>query len=518
MIMAGSTVKARISAITIRIFNGMRGFMLFIGVDLGTTAVKLLLMDEEGSVKRIVSREYPLYMNEDGWSDQEPDDWWAAAADGIKELVGVCNPEEIQSISFSGQMHGLVLLDEYDKVIRRAILWNDQRTSAECDFLNNETGRDKLIDHTANVALTGFTAPKILWVKRHEPENFKRIAKIMLPKDYIAYKLSGIFATDYSDASGMLLLDVKNKKWDGFMLGLLGIDEGKLAKLYQSYEAVGTIRESASRTTGLPRSVKVVIGGGDQAVGAVGSGTVVNNMCSVSLGTSGVVFVASDTFKADYEKSALHSFCHATGKYHMMGVTLAAAGSNKWWVEDVLNETDYAKEQTGIGELGLNRVFFLPYLNGERTPINDPYARGAFVGMSMTSKRSDMMQAVLEGVTFSLRDILEIVRKLGVNVNTARIIGGGAKSPLWRQMTSDILNVRVETINSAEGPALGAAILAATGAGAFKSVEEACQSLITVTNVYTPNKETVERYNARYRIFTKLYDDLKDTFSLISRL
>ena len=490
--------------------------MLFIGIDLGTSAVKALLMDNTGSIKRIVSREYPLYMNDEGWSDQDPDDWWAASADCIKELISGFNASDIQSISFSGQMHGLVLLDENDQVIRRAILWNDQRTFAECDYLNNEIGRDKLIDHTANVALTGFTAPKILWVKKNEPDNFKRIAKIMLPKDYIAYKLSGVFATDYSDASGMLLLDVKNRKWDPFMLDLLGINEDKLAKLYQSYESVGTVSERASQETGLPCSVKVVIGGGDQAVGAVGSGAVVNNMCSVSLGTSGVVFVSSDSFKADYEKSALHSFCHATGKYHMMGVTLAAAGSNKWWVEDILKETDYASEQTGIGELGNNRVFFLPYLNGERTPKNDPNARGAFVGMSMTTKRSDMTQAVLEGVTFSLRDILEIVRNLGINADTARIIGGGAKSPLWRQMTADILNVRVETINSSEGPALGAAILAAVGAGAFPSVEEACKSLIKVTNVYTPNKEAVERYNTRYKVYVQLYDDLKNTFKRIS--
>ena len=489
--------------------------MLFIGVDLGTTAVKMLLMDEEGSIKRVVSREYPLYMNDDGWSDQEPGDWWGASADGIRELISGFDANEIQSISFSGQMHGLVLLDENDSVIRRAILWNDQRTAEECDFLNNVIGREKLIDHTANVALTGFTAPKILWVKKHEPENFARIAKIMLPKDYIAYKLSGVFATDYSDASGMLLLDVKNKKWDAFMLDLIGIDEGKTAKLYRSYEPVGPVCERASRETGLPRSVKVVIGGGDQAVGAVGSGTVVNNMCSVSLGTSGVVFVASDAFKADYGKSALHSFCSATGKYHMMGVTLAAAGSNKWWVEDILNETDYAREQAGIGDPGCNRVFFLPYLNGERTPKNDPSARGAFAGMSMTTKRSDMTQAVMEGVTFSLREILEVVRSLGINVDTARIIGGGAKSPLWRQMTADILNVRVEAINSAEGPALGAAVLAAVGAGAFASVEEACKSLIKVTQVYTPDKDAAERYNNRYKIFIQLYEDLKDTFKRI---
>ncbi|MDR1914830.1 MAG: xylulokinase [Clostridiales bacterium] len=492
--------------------------MFYIGVDLGTSAVKALLMDEKGNVTKISSREYPLYINADGWSDQEPEDWWEQTAEALKELVDGIDASEIQSVSFSGQMHGLVLLDKNDNVIRRAILWNDQRTANQCEYLNNVIGREKLIDNTANVALTGFTAPKILWVKENEPENFTKIAKIMLPKDYIAYKLSGVHATDYSDASGMLLLDVKNKKWSPFMLNLIGIDEGKLAKLFPSYGVIGAVTEEASSATNLPAGVKVVIGGGDQAVGAVGSGTVVNNMCSVSLGTSGVVFVSTDNFKVDYSASALHSFCHSTGKYHMMGVTLAAAGSNKWWVEDILKTINYSAEQTDIKELGNNRVFFLPYLNGERTPKNDPDARGAFVGMSMATSRHEMTQAVMEGVTFSLRDTLTIVRKLGVDVNTARIYGGGAKSPLWCQMTADIMNVRVEKINSAEGPALGAAILAAVGAGAYDSIEDACAEIIKVTEVFEPNTQAVKSYNKKYEIFVKLYDDLKDTFKEISLL
>jgi xylulokinase len=403
-------------------------------------------------------------------------------------------------------------LDENDEVIRPAILWNDQRTGKECDYLNNETGRKKLIDNTANVALTGFTAPKILWMKNNEPELFARIKKIMLPKDYIAYVLSGVHATDYSDASGMLLLDVKNRKWSQFMLDTVGIKEEMLPKLYNSFDVIGGLKPDIAEAVGLPSSVKIVIGGGDQAVGAVGTGTVANNMCSVSLGTSGVVFVASDDFKVDYGSSALHGFCHASGGYHMMGVTLAAAASNKWWMEDVLNTEDYKAEQSQFSAPGENRVFFLPYLNGERTPINDPYARGAFIGMGVTTTRGEMTQAVMEGVTFSLRDTLEIVRGLGVNVEKARIIGGGAKSATWCQMTADIFNVTVEKINSAEGPALGAAILAAVGDGAYKDVESACGVLIGVTEVFKPVRENVEKYDVKYGVYKKLYGCLKDVY------
>lgn len=483
--------------------------MNYIGIDIGTSAVKLLLMNEKGDIKKIASKDYPLYLQEGGWSEQDPDDWWTQTKEGLKELT---QGEEINAVSFSGQMHGLVLLDENDEVIRRAILWNDQRTQAQCDYLNNVIGRKALIDHVANVALTGFTLPKILWVKDNEPENFRRIKKIMLPKDYIAYKLTGVHATDFSDASGMLLLDVAHKKWSEFMTETAGIPKDSLAGLYNSYDSIGTVLPSVAEETGMSAATKVVIGGGDQAVGAVGTGTVVNNMCSVSLGTSGVVFVASDAFKVDYGPSALHSFCHASGKYHMMGVTLAAAGSNKWWVEDVLKTTDYLGEQKDIGALGNNRIYFLPYLSGERTPHNDVDARGAFVGMSMTTTREEMTQAVMEGVTFSLRDTLEIVRKLGVSVDTARIIGGGAKSPLWCQMTADIFNVKVEKINSAEGPAFGAAILAAVGDGTYANVEEACAALIKVVQTFEPNADAAVKYNERYAVFVQLYQDLKDTF------
>jgi len=487
--------------------------MITIGIDIGTSAVKLLAMDETGKVLRTVSREYPLYMYDDGRSEQDPNDWWNQTADGLKELCTGLN--NIEAVSFSGQMHGLVALDENDNVLRRAILWNDQRTQAQCDYLNNTIGKEVLLDNVANVALTGFTAPKILWVKEHEPEIFAKIKKIMLPKDYIAYKLSGVFATDYSDASGMLLLDVKNQDWSNKLLEIIGVTREQLPKLFHSYESIGAVTEEASKSTGLPTAAKVVIGGGDQAVGAIGSGIVSGGMCSVSLGTSGVLFVAADKFAVDKSPAAIHAFCHSTGRYHFMGVTLAAAGSNKWWVEEILNTTDHANEQKDINKIGTNPVFFLPYLSGERTPHNDPSARGAFVGMNMTTTRADMTLAVLEGVTFSLRDILVRIRELGATVDTARIIGGGAKSPLWCQLVADILQLKVEKIQSSEGPAFGAAILAMVGAGAFKNVEEACTKLIAITETYTPNTDTAKAYDSRYPIYAGLYSALKNTFKLI---
>lgn len=487
---------------------------MYIGVDLGTSAVKLLLMAEDGKILKITSREYPLYLTDNGWSEQSPEDWFNSTADGIKELINDVDKEQIRAISFSGQMHGLVTLDKNDNTLRKAILWNDQRTNEQCDYLNS-LGINKLIDNTANIALTGFTAPKILWIKQNEPQLFDKIDKIMLPKDYIAYKLTNVHATDMSDASGMLLLDVKNRKWSEFMLNLLGITTKQLPKLFESYEVIGNITNEASAKTGLSTNTKVVIGGGDQAVGAVGTGTVSNNMCSVSLGTSGVVFIASDEFKVKYGKDILHSFCHANGKYHMMGVTLSAAGSNKWWLEQILNTKDNAAEQKNITKLGKNKAFFLPYLNGERSPHNDPYAKGAFIGLSMTTSREEMTQAVLEGVAFSLKDTLETVRGLGIDVKSVRITGGGAKSELWRKIIANVFNTKVEGINSNEGPAFGAAILAAVGDKKYNSVEQAASKLIAVTDYIEPDSQIVELYNNRYEIYKKLYPNLKDTFKLI---
>ena len=489
--------------------------MLYIGVDLGTSSVKLLLMDENGKIESIVTKEYPIYYPKTGWSEQNPEDWYSALVDGIKELIKDANKDEIKGISFSGQMHGMVILDENDKVIRPAILWNDGRTQAECDYLNNEIGREKISSYTANMALTGFTAPKLLWVRKHEPENFAKIKKVMLPKDYVAYMLSGVHCTDVSDASGMLLLDVESKRWSKEMLDICGLKEEQMAKIHESYEVVGNISQKASSETGLPTSVKVIAGGGDQAVAAVGTGTVGKGKCNVSLGTSGVVFISAQEFAVD-DNNSLHAFCHADGKYHFMGVMLSAGASNTWWMNDVLGTKDYVKEQKGITKLGENNTFFLPYLMGERTPHNNPNARGTFIGMTMDTTREDMTQAVLEGVAFALRDSFEIAKSLGVEVERTRINGGGAKSPLWCNIVANILNVKVDKINSKEGPAFGAAILAAVGCGQYSTVEEATEKLIKVVSTVEQDPQIVELYNKKYEVFKELYPTLKDMFDKMS--
>ncbi|MBD5460666.1 MAG: xylulokinase, partial [Lachnospiraceae bacterium] len=337
--------------------------MLYIGIDLGTSAVKLLLMDEEGRIQSIVSREYPIFFPQPGWSEQNPEDWYAQTMDGLKELLRDADKSQVAGISFGGQMHGLVILDEEDRVIRPAILWNDGRTFEESDYLNNVIGKEKLSEYTANISFAGFTAPKILWVKKREPENFARIARIMLPKDYIAYRLTGVHCTDVSDASGMLLFDVKNRCWSEEMCDICGVRREQLARVYESYEAVGCILPGIASELGIPENVKVAAGAGDNAAAAVGTGTVGDGMCNISLGTSGTVFISSKKFGVD-RFNALHSFAHADGSYHLMGCMLSAASCNKWWMDDIIGTGDYAKEQDAVGKLGENRVFFLPYLMG----------------------------------------------------------------------------------------------------------------------------------------------------------
>ncbi len=408
-------------------------------------------------------------------------------------------------------MHGLVTLDEQDQVIRPAILWNDGRSAEETEYLNEKIGKEKLSAYTANIAFAGFTAPKILWMRKNEPELFARVKKIMLPKDYLAYRLSGTFCTDLSDASGMLLLDVKNRRWSPEMLEICGITEQMLPKLYESYEVVGTLKESVADDLGLPRQVKVIAGAGDNAAAAVGTGTVGEGRCNISLGTSGTIFISSHTFGVD-SHNALHSFCHADGYYHLMGCMLSAASCNKWWNETILRTDDFAAEQAGITKLGENPVIFLPYLMGERSPHNNPKARGMFIGMSMDTTREDMTQAVLEGVSFGLRDSLEVARSLGIDVQRTRICGGGAKSPLWRRMIASIMNLKVEMIENEEGPALGGAILAAVGCGEYPDVETAAARLVHVTDTIEPEPELVEKYEERYRRFHALYPAVKELF------
>lgn len=485
--------------------------MLFIGVDLGTSAVKLLLMDENGKICKIVSREYPLYFPHPGWSEQNPEDWFVQSMEGIRELTADCDKSQVQGISFGGQMHGLVALDNQDQVIRPAILWNDGRTGKQTDYLNQVIGKDKLSEYTANIAFAGFTAPKILWMKENEPENFAKICKIMLPKDYLAYKLSGSFCTEYSDASGMLLLDVEHKCWSEEMLGICGITKEQLPKLYESWEVVGTLKKEIAEELGLPESVKVIAGAGDNAAAAVGTATVGDGGCNISLGTSGTLFISSKTFGVD-ENNALHSFAHADGNYHLMGCMLSAASCNKWWMDDILKTKAYQEEQAGITKLGENRVFYLPYLMGERSPHNDPDARAAFIGMSMDTTREDMTQAVLEGVAFGLRDSLEVARSIGVSPERTKICGGGAKSPLWRKIIANVMNMKVDIIESEEGPGYGAAILAAVGCGVFSSVEEAAKKLVKVVATEEPDPELTAKYEERYQKFRKLYPALKGMF------
>ena len=490
--------------------------MLYIGVDLGTSAVKLLLMEGSGRIVKIASREYPLYFPHPGWSEQKPEDWWSNVLEGIKELTAECDKSQIAGISFGGQMHGLVILDENDNVIRPAILWNDGRTQKETDYLNNVIGKDKLVELTANIAFAGFTAPKILWVKANEPENFKKISKIMLPKDFLAYKMSGTFCTDVSDASGMLLLDVKNRTWSKEMLDICGVTEAQMPKLFESYEVVGTLKPDVAAELGLSTNVKIVAGAGDNAAAAVGTGTVGDGRCNISLGTSGTVFISSRTFEKN-DNPAIHLFDHADGTYHLMGCMLSAASCNKWWMEDIVGTKAFAEEQKAITDdkLGNNHVYFLPYLMGERSPHNNPDARGAFIGMSMDSTRADMTQAVLEGVAFGLRDSVEVARKLGIKLERTKICGGGAKSPLWKKIIANVMNLKVDVIESEEGPGYGGAILAAVACGEYASVEEAASKLVKVIDTVEPDPEIAARYEEQYRKFVKMYPALKDIYSEI---
>ncbi len=491
--------------------------MLYIGVDLGTSAVKLLLMDADGKIRKIVSRDYPLYFPRPGWSEQNPEDWIRETLSGIIELTEDCDKNLIAGIGCGGQMHGLVALDEADHVIRPAILWNDGRTEEETAWLNNEIGKQRLSELTANIAFAGFTAPKLLWMHKHEPDNFARIRKIMLPKDYINYCLTGIHACDYSDASGMLLLDVKHKCWSREMLDICGLSDTQMPQLFESFACIGTLKPDIAKDLGLPETVKVVAGAGDNAAAAVGTGVVGEGGCNISLGTSGTIFISSEKFGVD-PNNALHSFAHADGGYHLMGCMLSAASCNKWFCEDILNTEDYAAEQKDITDekLGRNRVFFLPYLMGERSPINDVNARGTFTGLSMDSSRSDMMQAVLEGVAFAIRDSLEVARSLGLDIQKSRICGGGAKSPLWRKIMANVCNLELEQIESEEGPGYGGAMLAAVGCGEFISVREASEKLVHVVATEKPDPVIAAHYEEQYQRFRRIYPSMKALFPVLN--
>ncbi len=490
--------------------------MYYIGVDLGTSAVKLLLMEADGSIKNIVSKEYPLSFPNPGWSEQSPEDWWNAVVIGIKELTDGFEKDKVAGISFGGQMHGLVILDAEDNVIRPAILWNDGRTTKETNYLNDVIGKDKLSEYTANIAFAGFTAPKILWVKENEPENFEKIAKIMLPKDYIAYKMTGVHSCDYSDASGMLLMDVKNKCWSKEMMEICFVKEEQLPKLFESYEITGSLTEAAAAELGLTTACKIAAGAGDNAAAAVGTGTVGDGGCNVSLGTSGTVFISSKEFGVD-KFNALHSFAHADGNYHLMGCMLSAASCNKWWMDEIISTKDYPAEQAPITDdkLGENNVYYLPYLMGERSPHNNPDARALFIGMSMDTTRADMTQAMLEGVAFAIRDSFEIAKDLGINITETNICGGGAKSPLWKKIIANVLGIKLNIIESEEGPGLGGAMLAAVACGEYASVEEAAAKIVKIVDCVEPDAELTAKYDAKYAKFKEIYPTVKALYDTL---
>ena len=487
--------------------------MYYIGIDLGTSACKLLLVDEMGQILNEVSKEYPLEFPNPGWSQQDPEHWRKAVLEGIPQLLQGFDGSKVAGIGAGGQMHGLVVLDQQDNVIRPAILWNDGRTAKQVDYLNGVIGKQTLSDRTANIAFAGFTAPKILWMRENEPENFEKIAKIMLPKDYINYILTGVHCCDYSDASGMLLLDVQNKCWSKEMLDICGVSERQMPKLYESYEVVGTILPELAQTLGISASAKVVAGAGDNAAAAVGTGVVGSGGCNISLGTSGTIFISSEQFGVD-PNNALHAFAHADGGWHLMGCMLSAASCNKWLCEDILKTKDYAAEQAQITtqKLRNNHVYFLPYLMGERSPINDTNARGTFIGMTMDTARADLVQAVLEGVAFAIRDSFEVAKSLGIDIPSTKICGGGAKSPLWRTIFANVLGIPLELVKTEQGPGYGGAMLAMVGCGAFASVQAAADALVEVADTVQPDPELTARYDARYQQFKKIYPACKELF------
>ena len=483
----------------------------YIGVDLGTSSCKMILCNEENTILNSITKDYPVYYPETGWSEQNPKDWWIAFKDGIKELLKKSDFNKVRSIAVAGQMHSLVILDDNDNVIRPAILWNDGRTFKETEYLNTIIGKDSLSKLTANISFAGFTAPKLLWLKNNELENFNKIKKIMLPKDYLNYCLTGVHSCDYSDASGMLLLDVKNKKWSKEMIEICSIKEEQLPKLFESYEPIGKILPDVAAELGLNSDVVVAAGAGDNASAAIGTKTIGDGKCNISLGTSGTIFISSKEFKVG-ENNALHSFVHADGNYHLMGCILSAASCNQWFCDKVLNDKNYSELQSKINieMLGNNNVYFLPYLMGERSPINDIDASGTFIGLRPNSSFKEMLLAVFEGVSFAIRDNLEVAKKLGINISTCTVSGGGAKSKLWLKILSNILNVELLIPETEEGPSLGAVYLAKYAAGDIERLDE--EITLSIKEVIKPDVNFVELYEQRYRKFCKIYPAMKQIF------
>ena len=485
----------------------------YIGADLGTSSLKLLLVSGDGRVCRQLSGGYDVHYPKSGWSEQSPKDWWETFTALLPRLIEGIDACDVRAIGVAGQMHGLVVLDGQDEVIRPTILWNDSRTAAQTDYLNEVVGKQLLSEQTANMAFAGFTAPKLLWLKENEPDNFARIAKIMLPKDYLNYRLTGVHATDFSDASGMLLLDVQNKCWSDKMLALCSVKREQMPHLYESYEVIGMLRPDVAATLGLCPDVAVIAGAGDNAAAAIGTGTLGDGKCNISLGTSGTVFISSEQFSAP-EQNALHAFCHADGHYHLMGCMLSAASCNRWFCEDILGTGDYDAVFGRVDEslLGNNDVYFLPYLMGERCPFSDPDARGVFVGMTPSTTREHMALAVIEGVSFAIRDNVEAARAVGVSVEQSTLCGGGAKSALWRKILAAVLNIPLLLPLSEEGPGYGAAMLAMVATGEFRSLDECATALLGTRGTVEVDPPLAAHYESRYRTYRKLYPAMKQFF------
>lgn len=491
--------------------------MLYIGIDLGTSASKFLLVDEVGRVLNTVTKEYPLSFPRPGWSEQDPAHWWQACLAGVPELLAGFDAKQVAGIGVGGQMHGLVALDAAGNVLRPAILWNDGRTAAQVDYLNETVGNDKLSAWTGNIAFAGFTASKLMWMRQNEPDLFARIAKILLPKDYLVYRLTGVHATDYSDASGTLLLDVAHKRWSSEMLDLCGVTEAQMPTLFDSWQPVGTLTAAAATALGLPTDVVVCAGAGDNAAAAIGTGTVGEGRCNISLGTSGTVFISSEQFRVD-PHNALHAFAHADGGFHLMGCMLSAASCNKWWMEDILHDGDYAAAQEAIvpEKLGRSHVFYLPYLMGERSPINDTNARAVFLGMTMDTTRADMTQAMLEGVAFALRDSVEVARSLGLDISRSTLCGGGSRSPLWRTILANVLGIPLDLPATEQGPGYGAALLALVACGRYRNVAEVSRAMLHIQATVQPDPELTALYDARYAEFKQIYPACRPLFASLA--
>lgn len=503
-----------------------------IGVDIGTSGTKTVLFDASGKVIASKTIEYPMYQPKNGYAEQDPKDWANAAVNTLKAVVsesGV-NKDDIKGIGLSGQMHGLVMLDKSGEVIRRSIIWCDQRTAKEVAEMNSILGERKLIEITANPALTGWTAAKILWVKNNEPENYEKCRHILLPKDYIRFVLTGELATEVSDASGMQLLDVPHRRWSDEILSALEIDKSLLGRVYESCEVTGTLTKQMAELTGLNEGTIVVGGAGDNAAAAVGTGVVEDGKAFTTIGTSGVVFAHTSEVSID-PKGRVHTCCAAVpNTWHVMGVTQGAGLSLKWFRDNFcgsekeiahlmgVDEYYLMDKQAETVEVGSNRLLYLPYLMGERTPHLDPNARGVFFGLSAMHTKKDMLRAVMEGVSYSLRDCVEVFKEMHISISDMMACGGGGSSPLWRSMLADLYNCPVKTLASKEGPALGVALLAAVGAGIYSSVPEACKAVIKVNKVQEPNEENVPEYEKYYKLYTEIYPALKDKFAKLSTL